>query len=294
MQGAFRRLIPLAALAALTALAATTLPTAAAAEMRLQLADGRLTLVGEFVQGGLLRGRAPPGSRLEFAGRAVRVAADGLFALGFHRDDPPEMMLRAVFPDGRTASAALPVAQRSYDIQHIDGLPPAQVSPPPELLQRIRREAALVKAARARDSDADGFANGFDWPAAGRISGVYGSQRVLNGAPRQPHYGLDIAAPVGTEVRAPAPGVVVLAQPDLYYSGGTLLLDHGHGVMSAFLHLSALAAKEGDFVPRGGLLGRVGDTGRASGPHLDWRVNWFGSRLDPALLMPPGPPPAIE
>ena len=169
-------------------------------------------------------------------------------------------------------------------MQRIDGLPEKMVTPPKEVLQRIRAENARIAAVRARDRAAADFATGFAWPVTGAITGVYGSQRVLNGKPRQPHYGIDIAAPAGTPVRAPADGVVTLAETGMYFTGGTVILDHGHGLTSAFLHLSKLEAGEGEAVERGEVIARVGATGRVTGAHLDWRVNWFDARLDPKLL----------
>jgi len=258
-----------------------------ATEMRLETA--RLTLSGQFTQGGLITGRTAPGTVIRFAGRTVRVSGDGLFIIGFHRDDPAEMTLEARFPDGETDRLLLPVTGRQYDIQPINGLPQNKVTPPESVLARIRADAAAVRAVRNRDSDIPWFTEGFDWPARGRISGVYGSQRILNGTPAQPHYGVDIAAPAGTPVTAPASGTVTLAQTDMYYSGGTVILDHGHGLASAFLHLQRMDVKAGDVIRKGDPIGTIGATGRATGAHLDWRINWFDRRLDPALLVPPMP-----
>src|SRR5690606_22525561 len=163
----------------------------------------------------------------------------------------------------------------------------ATVTPPPEVAARIEREALQVAAARAIDSDLQTFLDGFAWPLTGRISGVYGSQRIYNGKPGRPHFGVDVAAPVGTRVRAPADGAVILAEPDLFFSGGTLIVDHGYGVSSTLMHLSTVLVKTGDRVLAGQEVAEVGPTGRASGPHLDWRINWFNVRLDPQLIAPP-------
>ena len=168
-------------------------------------------------------------------------------------------------------------------------MPQRTVTPDPEDLKRIRRDQALVRAARASTSDRTDFAAGFHWPLTGRISGVYGSQRVYNGKPGNPHYGVDVARPVGTPVSAPAPGLVTLADPALFYSGGTIIIDHGSQVNSAFLHLSEVLVKVGQRVAPGDIIGKVGATGRASGPHLDWRMNWRDRRVDPQLLVPPMP-----
>jgi len=250
---------------------------------------GSLELTGQATQGGLVFGKTDPGSRVLLGDRAVRVAADGRFVFGFGREAPARATLSVTYPDGRTERSSLAVAQRDYDVQRIDGLEGALVTPPPEVLARIREEQALVEAARSGDRDEPLFASGFQWPLTGAITGVYGSQRILNGKPRQPHYGVDIAAPAGTPFHAPAAGVVVLAEPDLYFSGGTLMLDHGHGLTSAFLHLQSLAVAVGDRVAQGDPLGTVGATGRVTGPHLDWRISWFAERIDPALLVPPMP-----
>ena len=250
---------------------------------------GDLSFRGEAIQGGLVIGQTDPGTKISYAGRIVRVSPDGVFVIGFHRDEPPEMSLTAVFPDGSAASHVFTVRQRDYDIQRIDGLPPSKVSPPPEVIARIQEDARQVREARAIDSEATFFAGDFIWPATGRISGVYGSQRVLNGEPRQPHYGVDIAAPTGTTVIAPAAGTVTLAHPDMYFSGATLMIDHGHGVQSAFLHMSRIDVTPGQFVQQGDPIGAIGESGRATGPHLDWRINWFEKRIDPQLLAPPFP-----
>ncbi len=248
---------------------------------------GRLDLEGTFQQGGMVVGKTEPGAAVIYADRSVRVAGDGTFVIGFHRDEPETVALEVRHPDGSLTRRDLAVAARDYNIQRIDGLPPSKVTPPPERIARIKREAALVRAARARDTDETWFAGTWIWPVEGRISGVYGSQRILNGQPRQPHFGIDIAAPTGKPFVAPAAGVVSLVHDDMYFSGGTLMVDHGHGVQSTFLHAETIAVREGDVVRQGDVLGTVGATGRATGPHLDWRVNWFDKRLDAALLVPP-------
>jgi murein DD-endopeptidase MepM/ murein hydrolase activator NlpD len=182
------------------------------------------------------------------------------------------------------------VAKRTYDVQRIDGLPPKKVTPSEEDMVRIRKEYALIRTARDRDDAREDFLGGFEWPARGRISGVYGSQRILNGVPRRPHFGVDVAAPVGTLVYAPADGVVTLAHDDMFFSGGTLIVDHGHGLSSSFLHLNAVLVKEGDRVRQGDPIAKIGATGRVTGPHLDWRMNLVGARLDPQLLVGPMAP----
>jgi murein DD-endopeptidase MepM/ murein hydrolase activator NlpD len=245
---------------------------------------------GKLVQGGLVVGRTLPGSKVMQDGQAVRVSPRGEFLLGFTRDAPATSRLRLELPTGEVIEETLQVAAREYRIQRIDGLPQSKVTPrKPEDLARIRRDTAAVKKARARDDDRQDFLDGFDWPLLGPISGVYGSQRILNGEPRRPHFGVDVAAPVGTPVKAPAAGIVTLAVPDMFFSGGTLIIDHGHKLTSSFLHLSRLHAKVGDRVRKGDVVAEVGATGRVTGAHLDWRMNLRDRRIDPQLLVPPMP-----
>ena len=252
-------------------------------------ADSGVHLDGPRVQGGLVRGRVAPGSVVKFEGEPMRVSKGGWFLIGFGRDAPPKAVLSVVFPDGRRQRYGLAVKSRKYRIQRIDGLPPRKVTPSKKDLVRIRKEVALVKRARRVDDARTDFLGEFRWPVKGRISGVYGSQRILNGEPRRPHYGIDIAAPKGTKVVAPAAGVVTLVHRDMYFSGGTMIVDHGHGLSSAFLHLSRILVKKGQRVKQGQPIATVGSTGRSTGPHLDWRINLFGRRLDAALLVGPMP-----
>jgi len=246
-------------------------------------------LARDLQEGGYAIGRIAPGGAVEVEGRSAPVAPDGRFVIGFHRDSPARVVVRATGPDGSTIEETLALAQRDYDIQRIDGLPENKVTPPQSVVQRIRDEAAAVRAARARESLETGFDSGWIWPVHGRITGVFGAQRILNGKPRQPHYGIDIAAPTGTPVVAPADGVVSFAHPDLYYSGATLMIDHGLGLASTFLHLDDIAVAQGARVAQGQRIGTVGSSGRSTGPHLDWRINWFDARLDAALFVPPMP-----
>jgi murein DD-endopeptidase MepM/ murein hydrolase activator NlpD len=264
---------------ALSCLVSTTLPGATAG----------VELSGPATQGGLLVGRAPDASSVEFEGRELRLAEDGVFLVGFGRDADPAAELVITHGDGRVERRLIEVAPREYRIQHIDGLPREKVTPPEAVLARIREEGARVAAARAVDDPRTDFRDGFVWPLTGRISGVYGSQRVLNGEPRRPHFGVDVAAPTGTPVVAPADAVVRLAEDDLYFSGGTLIMDHGHGLTSTFIHLSKILVEPGQRVSQGEVVAEVGATGRATGPHLDWRMNLFDARLDPQLLVPPMP-----
>ena len=247
-------------------------------------------LEGPMVQGGMVKGLVPPGTEVFFAGEPVRVSRDGDFLIGFHRDEPSKLSLKLIYPDGKVEEKNLKISKRDYDIQRIDGLPKRKVTPNEEDMKRIRAETKLIKQARKLDDDRTDYKTGFMWPTVGRISGVYGSQRILNGKPRRPHFGIDIAAPKGMPVLAPADGVITLAHPDTYFNGGLIALDHGHGLSSWFSHLSRLLVKKGERVKRGTKIAEVGSTGRSTGPHLDWRINLFERRLDPSLLVGPMPP----
>lgn len=247
-------------------------------------AADKLQLHGDFEQGGLVLGHVPPGSSVAFDGEAVTVGAEGGFIIGFDRDEPAQVQLVFTLPDGSTVQREVAVTARNYDIQRIDGLPDREVNIPPEDLKRIRADSAAVWQARQRDDARSDFLSGWIMPAQGPITGVYGSQRILNGEPRRPHYGLDIAGPIGTPVIAPADGIVALAQP-LLLSGNTIILDHGYNLSSTFMHLSKISVKVGDVIKKGEKIGEIGETGRATGPHLDWRMNLGNRRLDPQLLL---------
>jgi murein DD-endopeptidase MepM/ murein hydrolase activator NlpD len=246
-----------------------------------------IELLNTPVQGALVIGRSDPAANVSLNGTRLPLAADGRFVFGFGRDADQQSLLHARLPDGREQSLVIQPEARQYAIERINGLPPATVTPPPEVRARISREASLVAAARRNSRRSDDWAMRFVWPAEGRISGVYGSQRVLNGEAKRPHYGVDVAAATGTPVVAPADGVVVLAEADLYYSGGTIIIDHGVGVSSTFLHLQSVEVEVDQQIPQGTRIGSIGATGRATGPHLDWRMNWRDQRVDPRLLLEP-------
>lgn len=248
-------------------------------------ADIRLT--GELTTGALIRGQVPPGSQVWLNERPLSVSGAGDFVFGFGRDAEADQKLRVRYPDGREETRPLRLARRDYPVQRINGVAQKYVEPDPKQVERIKSENQLVREARERHLDRRDFLQSFIWPAKGPISGVFGSQRIFNGQPRAPHYGVDVAAPAGAPVVAPAAGVVTLAHPDMFLSGGTLILDHGHGVSSTFIHLSEILVKPGQEVRQGELIARVGATGRATGPHLHWAMNWFDVRLDPALVVPP-------
>ena len=253
------------------------------------LAQG-LTLEGDFLQGGMAIGQTDPGDEVVFDGETLHLSPQGVFILGFGRDDELQHRLLIRRAGKLIEQRDLAIGKREYQIQRIDGLPPAKVTPPKADWERIKQETALVKKARQLDDDRTDFMSGFIWPAKGEISGVYGSQRILNGEAKRPHFGVDIAAPVGTPVVAPADGVVTLVHPDMFYSGGTLIIDHGLQFSSSFLHLSRILVKEGDRVKQGDLIAEIGATGRVTGAHLDWRMNLRAARIDPQLLVAPMAP----
>jgi murein DD-endopeptidase MepM/ murein hydrolase activator NlpD len=243
-------------------------------------------------QGSLIVGRTEPGARATFDGTSMRVSAEGIFACGLEWNRTQVAHLSVQFTDGVSeARDILPIA-RAYAVQRVNGLPPNTVTPPPEMLERIRRENELVYEARQKDSEAIWFAEPFDWPAPGIMSGTFGSQRIDNGTTMAPHMGVDMANLEGTPIRAPADATVSISD-DYYLAGGFILLDHGHGVSTSYLHQSKRLTKSGDMVRRGQVIGLMGKTGRATGPHLHWAMNWFQVRLDPSRsTRTPAPPRA--
>lgn len=249
--------------------------------------DARMVIPEKALQGSLVEGRVTPGSRVVYDDKSLRVAANGRFVFGVSREQTGVAALRITPPGGPTLTVNVAIVDREFPHERIDGVPESTVNPPPDIAARIEREQAEVSAARLRDDDRTDFDVAFIWPASGRISGVFGSQRIYNGTPKSPHSGLDVAAPKGTAIQAPAAGIVTFANPDLYLTGGTALIDHGHGVSSNFLHMSRIDVKVGDRVEQGQVIGLVGATGRATGPHMHWGVNWFNVRVDPQLLVDP-------
>jgi murein DD-endopeptidase MepM/ murein hydrolase activator NlpD len=243
---------------------------------------------GKPIQGGMMLIKTKPGHKITLNGSSLMVSHNGDAVIGFHRDDTAPITLTSFDDDDPVASLTITPEKRRYEEQRIDGLPPKLVTPPEDVLARIKRDRDVVAAARARETALTAFLGDFDWPTRGIITGVYGSRRILNDQPRAPHYGIDIAAPTGTEVRAPQAGIIRMVD-DLYYTGWTIILDHGHGVSSTLLHLDTTLVDPGAAIEKGQVIGTVGSTGRSTGPHLDWRINWFDKRLDPALLAGPMP-----
>ena len=252
-----------------------------------------LQLQGNLMQGGLVWGKVSPGTQVSLDGEMLDVLPDGTTFAGFGRDAAATAELVVAGPE--PCAQTLRIARREYNIQRVEGVPQKTVTPSPEHVERILREQALVNAAKDRYVERpdllQGALAGFQWPAVGPISGVYGSQRYYNGKAGNPHYGVDMAVPTGTPVLAPAAGVVTLAEPDLFFSGGTIILDHGFRFSSSFLHMSKILVETGQEVQAGDVIGEVGATGRATGAHLDWRMNWRNHRIDPQLLAPPMPKP---
>ena len=238
-----------------------------------------------WIQGGMIRGATSPDSQLRFLGRDVEVDAQGRFVVGIGRDAKPMVEIEEVLASGQKVVHSFTVEQRTYNEQRIEGVPQHTVQVPESALKRIRQEVKITREARAVNSQRSDFYQTFQWPSKGIITGVYGSRRVYNGEPRRPHFGIDIAAPQGSPVIAPVSGKVTLVHDDMYFSGGTLIVDHGRGISSTFIHLHKILVEEGDEVAQGQVIAEIGATGRATGPHLDWRINWFNERLDPQLLM---------
>jgi murein DD-endopeptidase MepM/ murein hydrolase activator NlpD len=256
---------------------------AAGACPRTAFADtSRLDFTGSLEQGSLVVGKALAGAHVTLDGTPLHVSPGGDFVFGFSYDQTKPALIAAQYADGTNDTHSLQPVARQYEIQRITGLPEKYVTPPPEVLERRKQEIAMIMAARAGDTDADWFVERLDWPIPGIVSGPFGNQRILNGKPMEPHFGVDIAAPAGTPIAAPAPARVALVGPNYYLEGGLTILDHGHGVTTCYLHQSKQIVKLGDMVTRGQVIGEVGMTGRATGPHLHWGLNWFQMKLDPS------------
>ena len=240
---------------------------------------------GKFIQGHFIIGKTNPSSKVKIDKKQVKVSKDGYFAFGLDRDRKYDVVI-TIEKDGIKEKITKRVQKRIYDIQRIDGLEEKKVTPPEEVYERIKKENKLIAKTRAIETDLDFFKDKFIIPVDDAIiTGVYGSQRILNGKPKWPHYGLDFAQEEGAPVKAMLNGTVTLAEPDLYYSGGTLIFDHGHGISTLYMHMNKVFVKKGQKVKQGDIIGNVGSTGRATGPHLDVRLNWFDIRLDPATVL---------
>ena len=240
---------------------------------------------GKFIQGHFIIGKTDQDSKVFIDKKEIKVSKDGYFAFGLSRDRKYDVTI-TIKSNGKTKRIVKRVQKRKYNIQRIDGLNEKKVTPPEEVYERIKKENKLIAEARAIDSDLVFFKDNFIIPVDDAvITGVYGSQRILNGIPKWPHYGLDFAQDEGTQVKAMISGTVTLAEPNLYYSGGTLIFDHGHGISTLYMHMHEIFVEKGQKVNQGDIVGTVGSTGRATGPHLDVRLNWFSTRLDPSTVL---------
>ena len=266
---------------------ATSTPTRSADDF-VTARDDAFVIPASAPQGSLVTGTVPRGTKVTFDERQVHVSPDGRFVIGIARERTTPVRLQ-LDPPGLEVERVreIAVTRRDFPLERINGVPESTVNPPPAIAERIADEQAQVARARTRNDARDDWNTPFIWPVTGRVSGVFGSQRIYNGTPKSPHSGLDVAAKEGTPIKAPAAGIVTFADPDLYLTGGTVLIDHGHGVSSSFLHLSRIDVKVGERVEQGQVFGLVGMTGRATGPHMHWGLNWFDTRVDPRLLLPP-------
>ena len=243
-----------------------------------------LEFQGKFLQGHFILGKTDKGSQVFVDKKQVKVSMNGYFVFGIDRDRKFDVEI-TVIKDGNKNKIIKKVFKRKYNIQRIDGLPENKVTPPESVYKRIKDENGRIGKARAINSDLTFFTAKFIMPVEGIISGVYGSQRILNGKPKWPHYGIDIAAKKGTKIKSSGSGIVTMAEDDLYYTGGTIIMDHGHGISTIYSHLEDIMVNVGDEVKQGDIIGTVGSTGRSTGPHLDFRVNWFQTRLDPMSIL---------
>ena len=239
---------------------------------------------GKFLQGHFIVGITNPSAKIIIDKKEVKVSKDGFFAFGIDRDRKFDLTITKI-QDGKKEKLVKKVLKRKYNIQRIDGLEESKVTPPESVYKRIKEENNKIGKARAINSDLPFFKNQFIMPVKGIISGVYGSQRILNGKPKWPHYGIDIAAKKGTMIKSSGSGTVTMAEDDLYYTGGTIIMDHGHGISTIYSHLESVMVSVGDKINQGDIIGTVGSTGRSTGPHLDFRVNWFQTRLDPMSVI---------
>jgi murein DD-endopeptidase MepM/ murein hydrolase activator NlpD len=239
---------------------------------------------GKFTQGHFIVGKTEPTSKIIIDNKNIKVSKDGYFVFGLDRDRKYDVVIN-IKNSNTSKKIVKKVLKRKYNIQRIDGLDEKKVTPPEEVYKRIKEENNRIGKARAINSDLDFFKDKFIMPVKGIISGVYGSQRILNGKPKWPHYGIDIAAKKGTKIKSSANGVVTMAEGDLYYTGGTVIMDHGHGISTIYSHLENVMVKVGDEINQGDIIGTVGSTGRSTGPHLDFRINWFQTRLDPMSVL---------
>jgi len=243
-----------------------------------------IEFTGKFIQGHFILGKTDPGSKIIIDKKEIKVSQDGYFVFGIDRDRKFDILITKI-KNSKKEKITKKIFKRKYKIQKIDGLPENKVTPPESVYKRIKKENNAIGEARAINSDLNYFKNKFIMPVDGIITGVYGSQRILNGKPKWPHYGIDIAAEQGTHIRSSGNGIVTMAEDDLYYTGGTIIMDHGHGISTIYSHLENVLVSVGDKINQGDIIGTVGSTGRSTGPHLDFRINWFQTRLDPMTVI---------
>ena len=244
-----------------------------------------VNLQGNFIQGGLVKGNIFPNKVIKFENKILLKDTNGKFVFGFGRDYKEDSYLEVKISEKKWLKKSFKIKKQTYNTQYINGLQKKMVTPPKSFYDRIKKENKSIKLIRNLNTEVNFIFQEFILPTKGIVTGVFGSQRILNGKPRRPHYGIDIAASKGTSVIAPIDSIVRMAEKDLYFTGGTIILDHGHGVTSVYSHLSLININVGDKVIKGQKIAEVGSSGRSTGPHLDWRVNWFNQRLDPALLI---------
>lgn len=251
----------------------------------LAVANGDYTILsGHAKQGGFVVLKIDNQATITYKDKKLKPDEQGRVLIAFSRDDKEEQVFKLTRESGKVVYPRIKIATRSYHEQRIDGLPKNKVTPDKKTSNQIWQDILQARKARKIVLPTAYFDSGFIWPAKGIISGVYGSRRVLNGKPKRPHFGVDIAAPKGTPLYAPADGKITLLE-DMVLSGKTLMIDHGYGLRSTMMHLSAFAVKTGDYVKKGQLIGKIGMTGRATGPHVHWGMSWYNVRLDPTLTL---------
>ena len=244
-----------------------------------------IELRGDFFQGNLIIGKTDPDVKIFIDKKKIKISDRGYFAYGLSKDRKNDVLIK-VIKNGVSKDIIKKVFKKKYKIQKINGLPSKQVTPPKEVYKRIKNDNKLIGEARTINSDLNFFSNKFNIPLEDTIiTGVYGSQRILNGIPKSPHYGLDFAAKEGAKIKAMLDGVVTLSEKNLYYTGGTIIFDHGHGISTLYMHMKDVQVKKGQMVKQGEVIGTVGSTGRSTGAHLDIRLNWFDIKLDPASVL---------
>ena len=244
-----------------------------------------IELNGDFIQGGIIFGKSSTEDKVFYNNQNIPIDKKGNFLIGLGRNHPKVGDLKIIKPNKQIIKKNIKIEQRKYEIQKINNLEKSKVTPPEKFFKRIKDEGIKIRKAKSSDVNFSYYQVGFQMPAQGIITGVYGSQRILNGIPKRPHYGIDIANKIGTPILAPSDGVVVLVEKNLYFSGGTIIISHGRGLSSSLLHLNDILVEKQAIIKKGEVIGFMGESGRATGPHLDWRMELRGVRIDPYLLI---------